>query len=148
MLCLIFVVISAAFPELHATQFKDLIEMVNTTDKTWVYSSTTNRTDYECAYCTKPGLDCTQHHCFYEYEYHYSTRSAQTQETREAILMDQCPKHVKTPCILRRKGKQRIMKLLMYYHRDHHCAVYKVIGLTGRNEGGFLQGMTQRSLLS
>uniref|UniRef100_A0A224YL73 Lipocalin n=1 Tax=Rhipicephalus zambeziensis TaxID=60191 RepID=A0A224YL73_9ACAR len=48
--------------------------------------------------------------------------------------MDQCPKHVKTPCILRRKGKQRIMKLLMYYHRDHHCAVYKVIGLTEETE--------------
>uniref|UniRef100_A0A131Z5X7 Lipocalin n=1 Tax=Rhipicephalus appendiculatus TaxID=34631 RepID=A0A131Z5X7_RHIAP len=134
MLCLIFVVVLAAFPELHATEFGDLIEMVNTTEEIWLYSSTAMRTDYECAYNKKDSLDCTERFCSYKYGYNYTTGTARKEETRDATLLDKCPMHPKTPCMLRRKARAPIKMLLMFWDRDHHCGLFKAEGLTRRTE--------------
>ncbi|XP_075727389.1 uncharacterized protein LOC119165738 isoform X2 [Rhipicephalus microplus] len=50
-----------------------------------------------------------------------------------ATLEEQCPMHPSVPCLLKRQTRPKTEKLLMYWHRTHHCGVFKALGLSDRN---------------
>ncbi|XP_037580552.2 uncharacterized protein LOC119463799 [Dermacentor silvarum] len=117
---------------------KNIMNVVNTTDRTWIYSGTRNGSEYKCAYYSKPRISCLHQSCFFSYFYYFEKNCTKQRETRVAEIQKEClvMDYRKDPCIVTRDNTtihEIDSKVLLYWDSEKQCGVYKILPAPSRN---------------
>ncbi|KAL1474538.1 hypothetical protein MTO96_020650 [Rhipicephalus appendiculatus] len=70
----------------------DIFKVVNTTDRTWIYSATRRESEYRCAYYDKPNVKCYKKlpACFNTFRYSFDEGCKRKIKYPTAQLQEKC----------------------------------------------------------
>uniref|UniRef100_A0A224YA57 Lipocalin n=1 Tax=Rhipicephalus zambeziensis TaxID=60191 RepID=A0A224YA57_9ACAR len=131
------ILVLAVFVGVNEARTLDIYQAVNTTGKTYVYSTLTPSKSNTCTYYKKPTISCLHGNCFYYFHYHETTASKKPWwDYGEIQKPCREPKYSKHSCLLRMdistykttgEVDEPERKVLMSWHENPGCGVYIVL---------------------
>ncbi|XP_054917078.1 uncharacterized protein [Dermacentor andersoni] len=131
MLMLVFGFIAVA----HGTSVTNISEVLNTGERTWIYSTTWNKS--KCVSYIKYDIQCLHGFCYYYYNY-FRKGCKKSAPVRIAEIQQKClvTGYRDKPCVVTRKSspyyKEVDSKVLMHWDDNIGCGVYKVLPAPSR----------------